>query len=240
MPSAATGRLTTASAASRSTTSRRREGFGKGVAERAGNRDLGTGNREPIPKAAWAGPLEKPRDAPRVEEHPERLSRFPVPGSHMSYVRDGLRMVRRSPGIAALASLALALGIGSTTTMYSITRGILRELPVDQPDRLIHVAVTDRTAGDDYLRIPVADIAALREQQRSFQSLAAYEDVSIHLGDAQHRAERLSSALVTASLFSVLRASPLIGRMLSADDERPGAPPVAVLGHTLWKNRYAG
>src|SRR5215204_906907 len=157
----------------------------------------------------------------------------------MSYVRDGLRMVRRSPGIAALASLALALGIGSTTTMYSITCGILRELPVDQPDRLMHVAVTVRTAGDDYLRIPVADIAALREQQRSFQPLAAYEDVSIHLGDAQHRAERLSSAMVTASLFSVLRASPLIGRTLSADDERPGAPPVAVLGHTLWKSRYA-
>ena len=148
-------------------------------------------------------------------------------------------MIRRSPGIAALASLALALGIGSTTTMYSITRGILRELPVDQPERLMHVAMTDRTAGDDYLRIPIRDIVALREQQRTFASLAAYEDVSIHLGDAQHRAERLSSAMVTASVFSVLRVSPLLGRTLSADDERPGATPAAVLGYTLWKNRYA-
>jgi putative ABC transport system permease protein len=157
----------------------------------------------------------------------------------MASLRDGFRMIRRSPGISALASLALALGIGSTTTMYSITRGILRELPVDRPERLMHVAMTDRAAGDDYLRIPAADIVALREQQRSFESVAAYEDVSIHLGDAAHRAERLSSAMVTASVFSLLRASPLLGRALADGDERPGAAPVAVLGHTLWKNRYA-
>src|SRR5688500_7911479 len=129
----------------------------------------------------------------------------------MSSLRDCLRMISRSPASAALASLALALGISSTTTMYSITRGILRELPVEQPERLMHVAMTDRTAGDDYLRIPIRDIVALREQQRTFASLAAYEDVSIHLGDAQHRAERLSSAMVTASMVSVLRVSPLFG-----------------------------
>jgi putative ABC transport system permease protein len=154
-------------------------------------------------------------------------------------LRDALRMLRRSPGMSALASIALALGIGSTTTMYSITRGILRELPVDQPERLMHIAMTDRTAGDDYLRIPVADIVALGEQQRSFESIAAYEDETIHLGDADHRAERLSSGTVTASVFAVLRVAPLLGRALTADDERPGAPPVAVLGYTLWNNRYA-
>ena len=142
--------------------------------------------------------------------------------------------------MSALASLALALGIGSTTTMYSITRGVLRELPVDRPDRLMHIAVTDRTAGDEYLRIPAADIVAIREQQRSFEATAAYEDVAIHIGDAEHRAERLSGAVVSASLFTVLRTAPLLGRTLTASDERPGAPRVAVLGHTLWQNRYAG
>ena len=157
----------------------------------------------------------------------------------MSDLRDGLRMLRRSPGIAALASLALALGIGSTTTMYSITRGILRELPVDQPSQLMHVAMVDRTDGDEYQRIPAADIAAIREQQRSFETLAAYEDVAIHLGDTRHRAERLASAMVTPSLFKVLRVTPLIGRTFSDDDTRAGAAPVAVLGYTLWKNRYA-
>src|SRR5688572_31044682 len=109
----------------------------------------------------------------------------------MTDVRDGLRMLRRSPGVALLAAVALGLGIGSTTTMYSITRGILRELPVDRPERLIHIGATDRTAGDDYLRIPVVDIVAVREQQRSFEAVAAYEDESVHLGDATHRAERI-------------------------------------------------
>ncbi|HUQ80809.1 MAG TPA: ABC transporter permease [Gemmatimonadaceae bacterium] len=157
----------------------------------------------------------------------------------MTSLHAATRMLRNSPGVSILAAIALALGIGSTTTMYSITRGILRELPVDRPSQLMHVAVTDRTAGDDYRRIPVADIVAVREQQRTFESIAAYEDASVALGDANHRAERLSSAMVTSSLFSVLRVSPILGRTLSADDERPGTAPVAVLGHTLWKNRYA-
>jgi predicted permease len=155
-------------------------------------------------------------------------------------LRTGVRMLRSNPGVAMLASIALALGIGSTTTMYSITRGILRQLPVDRPERLMHIAMTDRSAGDDYLRIPVVDLVALRDQQRSFQSIAAYEDVSIHLGDADHRAQRISAGTVSASIFQVLRVAPLLGRTLSSDDERPGASRVTVLGYTLWQNRYAG
>ena len=157
----------------------------------------------------------------------------------MPDIYDGLRMLRRSPGISALASIALALGIAATTTMYSITRGILRELPVDRPERLMHVAMTSRTTGDEYTRVPVADIVAIRDQQRSFESLGAYEDESIHLGDSDHRAERISSAMVSADLFKVLRVSPLLGRVLSIEDERPGAPAVTVLGYNLWTTRYA-
>ena len=149
-------------------------------------------------------------------------------------------MLRSNPGVSLLATLALALGIGSTTTMYSITRGILRDLPVDHPEHLMHVAVTDRNAGDEYLRIPAVDIVALRDQQRSFEAIAAYDIESIHLGDADHRAQRLSAGRVTASLFTVLRVTPLLGRAFTSDDERPGAPRVAVLGYQLWQNRYAG
>ena len=154
-------------------------------------------------------------------------------------MRDATRILRSSPGVSILAAVALGLGIGSTTTMYSITRGILRDLPVDRPDRLMHVAMTDRNEGDEYLRIPARDIVALREQQRSFETIAAYEDESVHLGDADHRAQRLSAAVVSASVFNVLRVSPLLGRALTSDDERPGAPHVAVLGYELWRNRYA-
>ena len=154
-------------------------------------------------------------------------------------MRDATRILRSSPGVSILAAVALGLGIGSTTTMYSITRGILRDLPVDRPDQLMHVAMTDRNEGDGYLRIPAPDIVALREQQRSFEAIAAYEDESVHLGDTDHRAQRLSAAVVSASVFTVLRVSPLLGRALTSDDERPGAPHVAVLGYELWRNRYA-
>ena len=124
--------------------------------------------------------------------------------------------------------------------MYSITRGILRDLPVDHPAQLMHIAMTDRNAGDEYLRLPAVDIVALREQQRSFEAIAAYDFESIHLGDADHRAQRLSAGRVNASLFAVLRVAPLLGRAFTSDDERPGAPRVAILGYQLWQNRYAG
>jgi putative ABC transport system permease protein len=153
-------------------------------------------------------------------------------------LRDALRFLRRSPGISALASIAL--GIGSTTTMYSITRGILRELPVDRPDRLMHIAVTDRTAGDDYLRVPVPDLVALLEQQRSFEAVGAFEDMSVHVGDANRPAERVAGAVMTSGTFTVLRTAPLLGRPFNADDERPGATPVAVVGYRLWQTRYGG
>jgi predicted permease len=157
----------------------------------------------------------------------------------MTSLRDAARMLKNSAGVSILAATALALGIGSTTTMYSITRGILRELPVDRPDRLMHVAVIDRKAGTDYLRIPVPDLVVLRDQQRSFESLAAYEDESVHLGDADHHAERISIGTVSASVFRVLRVGPFLGRTLTTDDEAPGAPRVAVLGYSLWQARYA-
>ena len=158
----------------------------------------------------------------------------------MRDVRDGARMLRRSPGTSILAAIALALGIGSTTTMYSIVHGILRELPVDRPEQLMNIAVTDRAAGDQYLGVPASDVVAMRDQQRSFEAIAAYEARSAHLGDDDHRAQRVSTAAVSPSLFQVLRVRPLVGRALAPDDARPGSPPVAVLGYTLWRNRYAG
>ena len=154
-------------------------------------------------------------------------------------LRDGARMLRRNPGTSVLAAVALALGIGSTTTMYSIVRGILRDLPVERPEQLMHIAVTDRTAGDQYLRVPAADIVALRNQQRSFVAIAAYEARAVHLGDNDHPAQRVAIAAVSPSLFQVLRVAPLVGRALAPDDTRPGSTPVAVLGYTLWRNRYA-
>jgi putative ABC transport system permease protein len=153
-------------------------------------------------------------------------------------LRHGARMLRRSPGLAILAAVALALGIGSTTTMFSITNGILRQLPVEAAERLMHVASIDQARGE-WARMRVPDLVALREQQRSFSAIGAYEDVGAHLGDARHRAVRVPAALMTASMFDVLRVRPFLGRTLAATDEQPGAPPVAVLGYVTWRDRYA-
>ena len=157
-------------------------------------------------------------------------------------LRHGARMLRRSPGLALLAATALALGVGSTTTMFSITHGILRDIPVDEPGRLVHVAAVERGRGE-YERIPARDLVAVRDAQRSFVGVAGFEDVPVHLGEAVrrpgHRAERVNGALVSGDAFALLRVRPLLGRALGPDDDRAGAPAVVVLGHALWRDRYA-
>lgn len=153
-------------------------------------------------------------------------------------IRGALRSVRRSPGFAVAVIATLGLGVGAVTTMYSITSGILRPLPVPDPDRMVHVAGVDRRTGEDDLRLEAWELVLLRAQQRSLQALSAYEDETFHLGDGDRLAQRWLGAWLTSDALAALRVQPLLGRWLLPEDAEPGAPPVVLLGHRLWSRRY--
>jgi predicted permease len=154
-----------------------------------------------------------------------------------SDARMSLRIFRRSPALALSAVIALAMGIGFTTTMFSIVRGGTRSLPFVNPDQI--VALTRTARGNDV--DPTAfDYLAWSRVQRSYTGLGAFEEQNMNLGGDDTRPERRTGAFVTASTFSLLGVQPLRGRVLVAEDSRPGAPPVAVLGHDLWQARFAG
>ena len=157
----------------------------------------------------------------------------------MTDLRLALRSLRRYPGVSAAVILTLGLGIGSVATMFSITRGILRELPVDQPGRLVHVAEIDRRSTDDSDRLRAWELVNTAAQQTTLTALAAYEDDVFHLGDESHAAQRVGGVEVTPSTFEVLRVRPGMGRMFTEADALPGALPTVILGYSLWRDRYS-
>ena len=149
-----------------------------------------------------------------------------------------LRGLRKRPGLAALAAVTLAMGIGMTTAMFGIMNGLLLNgLPFEDGDRIVSVIRNAPSVGTLLQTVPIRDYAEWRERQRSFEQLAAFTIATFNVsgGDAP---DRVIGAEMTASAFQVLREAPVLGRSFTAEDEIQGAPRVAILSHALWRDRY--
>jgi hypothetical protein len=137
-------------------------------------------------------------------------------------IRASLRIFRRSPALALSAVLALAMGVGFTTTMFSIVRGATRSLPFDHPDQIVALTRTSIRGGFD-LDPGRFDFVAWSRAQRSFSGLGAFEEQNMNLGGDDQRPERRTGAFVTPSTFSLLGVQPLRGRSLpNGSPELPG------------------
>ena len=151
-------------------------------------------------------------------------------------VRYALRTLRRAPGYAAAAALTLALGVGANSAIFSLVNAtVLRELPVREPGRL--VAVRYETTGSAF---SYPDYADVRDQQRLVRPVAAWGGITASL-NSDGQTDLVSGLIVTGTFFETLGVAPERGRLLTrADDEAPGAHPVAVIGHGLWQRRFGG
>jgi hypothetical protein len=146
-----------------------------------------------------------------------------------------VRRLRQAPSFTLVAVATLALGIGATSAIFSVVNAVLlRPLPFPEPDRLVQVAQTWK--GRPVVHSPenFLDVAA---QSTAFSGLAAIDTSGVTL-TGQGAAVRLEGAEVSASFFDVLRVRPLHGRGFVAGENEPGRTKVAVLGHTLWRDRY--
>jgi predicted permease len=155
-------------------------------------------------------------------------------------IRHGLRLLRRQPGLTALAVTALSLSIGLTATMFSILDGlVLRGLPFDNADRLMHLEMQRPATAQTSLEVPVHDFVDWRARQTSFEGLAAFRSLDMVLsGAGDRRAERFLGSSITASAFRQVGVAAALGRTFSEEEDRPGGPPVVVLGHALWRDRF--
>ncbi|MDX1675127.1 MAG: ABC transporter permease [Longimicrobiales bacterium] len=161
----------------------------------------------------------------------------------MEFVRtlkQSARALGRSRGLAVLAVITLALGIGSTAFMFSIVHGALyRGLPFPEGDAIMRVHAANRVEGWDRGRVEYRDFLVYRAEQTSFTDLAGGHagTVNVSTGD---RAIRFDGGFVTANAFDVLRVRPLLGRGFLAGEDAPGAEPVIVLSHRAWQDRFSG
>jgi len=153
-------------------------------------------------------------------------------------IRYGIRMLTKRPGFTAVAIIALALGIGANTAVFSVINAVLlRPLPFANPDRLVNVWTTRPQRGINKMVSSYPDFSDWRSRNNVFEGLAAYTEADYTLtgGDSPLRVGGMATS---SDLFSVLGANPIIGRTFSADDDRNGAPLTVVFSHRLWKQNY--
>ena len=153
-------------------------------------------------------------------------------------LRYALRMLLKNPGFAAVAVIALALGIGANTAIFSVVNTILlRSLPYDDPDRLMVVKENKLPQFPEFSVSP-GNFLDWQKQNASFEKLAAVQGSSYNLVTGDAEPERLDGARVSAGLFEMLGVKPVQGRTFLEEEDQPGHQNVVVLSSNLWKRRF--
>ncbi|HLM55649.1 MAG TPA: ABC transporter permease [Pyrinomonadaceae bacterium] len=168
---------------------------------------------------------------------PRRLSMLGDLGQDLRY---GLRGLLKNPGFTAVAVIALALGIGANSAIFSVVNTILlRPLPYKDPERL--VTVWEEAAKSGYPRdTPAAgNYVDWRDQNQVFEGMAALADESFNL-TGSGEPERIDGRRVSASFFPLMGVEPRVGRAFLPEEDQPGATRVVVLSHGLWQRRFGG
>jgi putative ABC transport system permease protein len=156
-------------------------------------------------------------------------------------IRFALRMLRKSPGFTCIAILTLAFGIGANTAIFSVVDAVLlRPLPYAHPDRLVTISECNRS-NDQATRNEVApgNFLDWRDRNHVFEQVGAVSLPGYSL-TGNGRPERVLAAATSAGMLHMLGLEPPVGREFQSTDDRDGAPPVVLLGYSLWQRRFGG
>jgi len=157
-----------------------------------------------------------------------------------SDIRYALRNLLARPGFTAIALITLALGVGGTTTIFSVVNALLVK-PLKFPDleRVVAVWENQPSRGRERNEVSMANYLDWRQQSQNFEHLGLYRWWSVNLTGVEPP-ERIQGFLVTANFLAVVGVKPLLGRGFSADEDQPGKDPVAILAYGLWQRRFGG
>src|SRR2546423_5908865 len=162
-------------------------------------------------------------------------------------IRIGLRVLFKEKSFCFLAVLVLALGIGGATTQFTVVNAtVLRGFSFPHPEQLMSVGLIDPQASAPNNNfgignIPTAqDYEDLRAAQRSFAQMAGYLSGSTINVTYKNNPQRYAGAYVTEDLFKIIGVSPIMGRDFTAEDNKPGAEKVTILGNEIWKRDFNG
>jgi putative ABC transport system permease protein len=162
-------------------------------------------------------------------------------------IRVGLRLLFKDKAFCFLAVLVLVLGIGAATTQFTVVNAIvLRGFSFPHPEQLMSVGLLDPKASDQNNNfglgfIPTAqDYEDLKNAQQSFAMMAGYLNGSTINVSYKNNPQRYTGGYVTEDFFKILGVSPILGRDFTAEDNKPGAEKVAILGHEIWQRDFNG
>jgi hypothetical protein len=146
------------------------------------------------------------------------------------------RLLAKDRRFTIATVLALGLGIGVNNSVFAlINTALLRDLPFEEPDRLVRVRTVTQAgeAGVSY-----ADFVDWPKTLTSLSGLAGSIEGAINISEEERPPERVRGTYISSNTFTLLGRSPLLGRGFEPEDERPGAPPAVILGYNLWRTRY--
>jgi putative ABC transport system permease protein len=205
-----------------------------------------------VARAAWdiaaAAPGAHVRDRRRARAfaatlpHPS-YTETPMRDSFARDFRYALRGLVRNPGFTIIAVLALALGIGSATTIFSVVNGVLMQpLPYRAPDRLVNIWNDLGDGAQSLPAVSAADYLDYRHETTLFEDFAAGSGGGLvgasGILTGTGEPERVDVSPVSANFFPLLGVQPMLGRQFTADEERFRGPNVVMLSHALWSRRY--
>ena len=157
-------------------------------------------------------------------------------GTLMQDVRHGARMLRQSPGFTLIAAIALALGIGANTAMFSAVNGVLlRPLPYREPERLLRLYTSMPQFREASVSYP--NFLDWQLRSRSFELMAAYRNETFNL-TGQGTPERLRGTMASSTIFAALGVKPIVGRTFRDEEDRRGGESVVVLTSSFWSVRF--
>ncbi len=159
-------------------------------------------------------------------------------GTLLQDLRYGLRTLRKQPGFTAVAILALALGIGANTTIFSAVNALLlRPFSFPQMERLVVVWESRAESGDQRDGFALANFRDVRERTTSLESAAAYTGWSANLSEGE-QPERIEGTIVSPQFFDVLKERPALGRTFRPEEDKAGSDPVVIISDGLWRRRF--
>lgn len=156
-------------------------------------------------------------------------------------IRYGVRGLLKRPGFTVIALIALALGIGANTAIFSLVNAvILRPLPFPEPDRLVWMWGNIRN-GPNSASVSPPDFLDHRSQNKTFEQFAASGTLpgSVNLSGSGEP-ERLMASIVSGNYFDAFGVTPALGRGFTLENEKAGQDQVTVLSHAFWQKRFAG
>jgi putative ABC transport system permease protein len=149
-------------------------------------------------------------------------------------LRYGTRMLRKNPGFSAVAILTLAIGIGANTAIFGVVNAVLlKPLAMEDPARVVYLQESWRDVPGD---VSVGNFIDIQRQSTSFASISASNNASFNLA-TQNAPERVQGELATADYFSTFRVQPILGRVFTRDEDKPGHAQVVLVSERLWRTR---